>query len=578
MNQPRNTTGLPAPGRWRTAAVFLLFVAAAGGLAGRAFFLQILDHGVLTKRAQSQYMHTISVPANRGAIVDRNGRPLALSAPTQTVWAVPSALLKAKPTTLTQLAKRLKTSRSDLKKRLKAHQDSQFYYLKRQLSPFKASRIRKLKAPGVFFKRAYKRFYPAGPAAAQLVGLTDIDGKGVSGIELSANQTLAGKPGKRHVITNRPGQVVDELGYLTSPQSGHSVKLTLDERLQTIGYQALKQAVAKHQATSGALVVLNPQNGHLLALASVPSFNPNNRSSIAPAALHMRPATEVMEPGSSIKPILISGALQHNLWSLSKRIHTHGYWRLNSHLTIRDDENYGTEGLARILKKSSNIGAAHVGLTMGAKRVWQDYRQFGLGQTTDINFPGQRAGTLRPFTKWNRTDTATASYGYGVGVTPLQLARAYAAIANNGILPSLKLIEGQGGRTRAPAHRVISRQTAMTMRRLLKGVVQPGGTAVRAQLAHYAVAGKTGTARLVRNGKHTKKAHRAIFVGMAPAANPALVTLVMVNNPTRGSYFGGTVAAPVFKRVMREALHIMGVPPSPVKLAASGRKTVEVSG
>ncbi|NNC23725.1 penicillin-binding protein 2 [Salinisphaera sp. USBA-960] len=578
MSRRGNKGALPAPARWRTWAVSLVFVVAAVVLAWRGFSLQILDYGFLTKRAREQHIQTLDISANRGAIVDRNGKPLALSAPTETVWAVPSALLKAKSEKLASVADKLELSTRVLKKKLKAHSGSQFYYLKRQLSPFKANQIRSLNAPGVFFKRVYKRFYPVGPAAAQVLGLTNIDGKGLSGVERAANKTLAGTPGKRRVVTNRLGDVVNDLGGFDSPKSGQKVKLTIDARIQTVAYRALKKAVDKQQASNGAVVVLNPNNGRILALASVPSFNPNNRSSITSDALRMRPATDVMEPGSSIKPILISGALNEDVWSLSKRIETRGYWRLNSQLTIHDTHNYGTEGIARILKKSSNIGAAHIGLDMGARKVWQNYRDFGFGQKTSVNFPGQRAGTLRPFTQWNKIETATASYGYGVGVTPLQLARAYAAIANNGMLPSLKLFTGHGGQVHTPARRVVSQQTAMTMRRLLHGVVKEGGTAERARLAHYDVAGKTGTARLVKGSKHTKSAHRANFIGMAPAADPELVTLVMVENPAKGTYYGGTVAAPVFKRVMRQALHIMNVAPSPVTLAANDGETVKVAG
>lgn len=578
MTRRHNKSSLPAPARWRTALVGAVFIAAAATLAIRGFYLQVLDHGFLSKQGRQQSEQTVPVSANRGTIVDRNGKPLALSAPTETVWAVPSALLNADSETLDSMASQLKQSPASLRQDLQAHQGSQFYYLKRQLAPFKADKIRSLHAPGVFFKRVYKRFYPAGPAAAQVIGLTDIDGNGLSGAERAANQTLTGQPGKRRVITDRLGHVVNTLDNFDTPKSGQKVKLTIDGRLQTIAYQALKKAVAEHRAKNGAVVVLNPENGQLLALASVPSFNSNNRDSISPAARRMRAATDVMEPGSTIKPMLISGALDNDIWSLSKRIDTHGYWRLNSRLTIHDTHDYGTEGLARILKKSSNIGAAHVGLDMGAQRVWRDYRDFGLGEKTGVRFPGQRSGVLRPFTDWNKTETATASYGYGLGVTPLQLARAYGAIANDGVLPSLKLIVGEGGQMRTPAKRIISQQTALTMRRLLKRVVEPGGTAEQAALDHYAVAGKTGTARLLEGNKHSTEAHRAIFVGMAPAVDPALVTLVMVDNPTKGSYFGGTVAAPVFRKVVRRALRIRHVPPSPLKLAANGSETVKIAG
>lgn len=573
-----NKPALPAPARWRTGLVCLMLFVTGAALAGRGLYLQVLDNAFLTKQGRQQHTSTVTVEAHRGAIVDRNGKPLALSAPTVTVWSVPAAVLSAKPATLDALAEQLGVATSELINNLQVHRNSQFYYLERQLPPFEADKIRALDAPGVFFKRVYKRFYPFGPAAAQVAGLTDIDGNGIAGIELATDKMLSGTDGERRVVTDLFGHVVNVLDEFDPPEPGEKVRLTIDARLQTIAFQALRQAVREHHAANGSVVVLDPETGQLLALASVPSFNPNDRSTITPAALRMRPALDVIEPGSSIKGLLASGALDKNTWPLHKTIETRGWWYLGPKLTIHDSHDYGTEDLARILKKSSNIGAAHIGLDMGAKRLWNTYREFGLGRKTGAHFPGESDGTLRPYTQWNRVETATAAYGYGVGVTPLQLTRAYGAIANNGVLPSLQLIMGQAGRMHIPPHRIISRQTAMTVRRLLTRVVEPGGTAEMAALDKYTVAGKTGTARLIVNGQHTETAHRAIFVGMAPAANPQLVILVEVKRPTKGSYFGGTVAAPVFKKVMRQALRMLHIPPSPLKLVSNGQKTIKVMG
>jgi len=552
------------PPRWRAWVVLGLFAVFGVSLVVRAVDLQIYDEAFLTHQGDMRHIRTLEIPANRGAIVDRNGRPLALSAPTESVWAVPGAVLDA-PEKIAPLAQSLGMDPASLEKRLTRYKSRQFLYLKRQLSPFDAHQVMALDTPGVFLQREYKRYYPAGEAAAQLVGLTNIDGKGQSGVELARNAYLEGEPGERKVIKDGRGRAVDDLDEYKMPKPGQDLKLTIDSRLQYLAYRNIKQAVVEHKAKDGVVVMLDPRTGGILAMASYPSFNPNDRSSIKPAGMRMRAATDVMEPGSTAKPIVLSGALDNGLYDTNSIIHTKGWFQVGR-LTIKDELNYGDEDFAKILKKSSNVGAAHVGLAMGPKKVWQDFRNFGFGETTGSGFPGERFGVLKDFYTWDRVETATASYGYGFAVTPLQLARAYSAIASQGKLRSLRLILGQGANMHPPAQQAISPETAKTMRRLLEGVVAPDGTASRAAIAGYSVAGKTGTARKISNDGYHLDQHRALFVGMAPADNPRVVTLVVVDAPTRGSYYGGTVAAPVFADIMASAMRILHVPPDEPKM------------
>ncbi|WP_423821408.1 penicillin-binding protein 2 [Salinisphaera sp. SPP-AMP-43] len=556
------------PARWRAWLVLVVFAVFGATLVWRAVDLQVFDERFLTHQGDIRHVRTVKVPANRGAIVDRNGQPMALSAPTESVWAVPSAVLKA-PDKLSALADKLGTGVADLRQNLERHKSRQFLYLKRQLSPYDAHEVMKVDAPGIFLQREYKRYYPAGEAAAQLIGLTNIDGKGQSGMELARNDYLSGAPGERKVVKDGRGRVVDDLDEFQPPQPGHDLKLTIDSRLQYLAYRNIKEAVVKHKAKDGVVVMLDPDSGQLLAVASYPSFNPNDRSTIDPAGMRLRAATDVIEPGSTAKPIVLSGALNQGIYDTSSIIHTKGWFQVGR-LTIKDELNYGDEDFAKILQKSSNVGAAHVGLKMGPQGVWQDFRDFGFGETTGSGFPGERFGVLKDYYTWDDVETATASYGYGFAVTPLQLARAYGAIADNGALRSLRMILGQGANMHPPAQQAIKPSTASTMRRLLEGVVSPQGTAEKAKVPGYTVAGKTGTARKISGDGYHRDQHRALFVGMAPAKNPRLVTLVVVDAPTKGSYYGGTVAAPVFSKIMQSALRILHVPPdNPSMLTAA---------
>ena len=545
------------PGAGRYWLVLVVLLVSAVGVISRAFYLQVLDHQFLSEQGNMRFIRTLTLPGFRGAILDRRGEPLALSAPVDSIWAVPSDVLAA-PQYLPALAKLLHMPGPRLTHYLKARSNRQFVYLERQIDPDKARRILALKAPGVFSQREYRRYYPAGAVTAQVVGFTDIDGKGQAGIELADNQTLHGIDGERRVIRDRTGRVVQEADVYRPARPGKDVHLTLDLRLQYIAYRDLRRAVLGHHASGGSVVIADAETGQILALANQPSFNPNNPADRDSQGLRDQAVTDIFEPGSSIKPLLISQAIARGKFNTRSLIDTgDGTFTIDT-ITIHDDTPNGVVDLKKLLEKSSNIGAAKVGLALGAKIVWSGYEKFGLGERTGIGLPGEGEPILRPWTAWGDVATATASYGYGVAVNALQMVRAYCALADNGLMPQLSITES---RPPEPPQRVIPAKVARTVRHLLEGVVSPKGTADDAAVPGYQVAGKTGTARMTTKGAYVPGRYRAVFVGMLPADHPRLVGIVVINDPKGSNYYGGSVAGPVFSNVMQAAARLLQIAP-----------------
>lgn len=545
-------------GAWRRVFVLGVLGSLALVVFARAFQLQVLDRDFLRSEGDKRQIRTVVIPGHRGAILDRRGEPLALSAPVSSIWAVPSEVL-AHPEALLQLASALGRAPSELEAFLQERSARKFVYLRENLSPADTQKVLALKVPGVFSEPSYARYYPAGEVASQVVGFAGRDGVGLEGIERAEQRRLTGTPGKRRVIRDRTGRVIEDGLEFVPAAAGETLNLTLDLRVQYLAYRELKTAVAESNAKGGLIVIANAHSGEILAIAAQPGFNPNNPSGRSDSAgVRNRAVTDSFEPGSTVKPLLVAQALELGLYQPDSVIDVApGFMKVGA-LTVRDISKQGVIDLATVLAKSSNIGTAKMGLAMGAENVWAGYQRFGLGDPVFSGFPGEAAPVLRHYTDWGQIATATASYGYGLSVSALHLLRAYAGLANDGLMPQLSLV--QGG-IPPPPQRAISASTARSVRKLLEAAVQDGGTGNRAAIEGYRVSGKSGTVRKVAaGGGYDADRHQAVFIGMVPVDQPQLVGMVMIDEP-QGAYYGGQVAAPVFGRVMQGAARLLQIPP-----------------
>ncbi len=545
---------LPA---WRMRVVLLLLMAGFLVLVGRAVYLQGVNKDFLREKGEARYSRVITLNANRGKILDRHGEPLAISSPVESVAASPRDV-RAEPAQLARLAKLLDMPRAELDKKLAEPRD--FVYLKRQLAPDAADRVLRLNIPGVFLQREYRRYYPYGDQTAHLIGFTDVDDRGQEGIELAFNQRLAGVDGSRRVLKDRRGNIIEGVESIRTPQQGEDVVLSIDRNIQYLAYRELTDAVQQHRARAGAVVVLDAKTGEVLALVNQPSFNPNQRTrNLKSGQMRNRAVTDLFEPGSTLKPFTAALALEAGLVRPDSVIQTVPGTLTIGPMTIRDAHVHGALTVSEVIQKSSNVGSAKLALALAPEYMHTKLAQLGFGSVLRVGFPGEAAGRLRPYQSWRPIEQATMSYGHGISVSLLQLARAYTVFASDGQLRPVSLLKLD----QPPAgERVFSAATAHAVRRMLESVTQPGGTALRAQVAGYRVAGKTGTAhKLDANGRYAPNRYIASFVGFAPASDPRLIVAVMIDEPSAGQYYGGVVAAPVFAQVMAGALRMLAVTP-----------------
>lgn len=549
--QSEITAKLPG---WRASMLFALLLAGLAGLLGRGVYLQGIHDDFLQEKGNARYSRVIEVSAHRGNISDRNGEPLAVSTPVESVWASPQDV-EADTRQVKKLAQILGMKIGDVKSRL-SDTSRDFVYLKRLLPPDQVGQVVNLHLPGVSLQREYRRYYPAGEESAQTLGFTGQDDIGQEGMELALQEQLAGKPGSQRVIKDNHGYIVEDAGSLHPPKPGSDIVLSLDGNLQHIAYRELESAVRLHRAKSGAVVVLDARSGEVLALANYPSYNPNNRSDTSSKAMRNRAITDEFEPGSTLKPFTIAKALETGKVTPDTVFDTdHGVYELGNR-KIHDAEPESMLTVAQIIQKSSNIGAAKIALSMKPETMWQGLSDSGFGAPSGSNFPGEAPGRLRDPKTWRPIEQATMAYGHGVSVNLLQLARGYTIFADDGELKPVSLLKLD---TPPAGTRVFSERTAHEVRDMLEMVVLPGGTAPLAQIAGYRVAGKTGTAHKLENGRYVNH-YIASFVGFAPVSNPRLVVAVMINDPGGANYYGGEVAAPVFSRVMGASLHALNVP------------------
>ncbi|AHI28671.1 peptidoglycan D,D-transpeptidase FtsI family protein [Marinobacter similis] len=549
----RLASGLKA---WRYGSVLGVFLLVIVALGWRLVDLHVVDNDFLRKQGDVRTIRVESIDAHRGVVSDRYGEPLAVSTPVQTLWANPSEM-DAEEARLTNLSRLLNISEARLRERLQTYADREFIYLRRKVQPGLAKEIMALDIDGVYSRQEYRRYYPAGEVTAHIVGFTNIDERGQEGMELAYNQWLSGESGRKRVLKDNRGRVIKDLTLIRDASPGHNLQLSIDLRLQYLAYRELKAVVQAHSARGGTLVMLDVDTGEVLAMVNQGSYNPNDRSQLAPENLRNKAITDLFEPGSTMKPVAMAAALETGDYSTNTTIDTSPGYRRFGRFTIRDHRNYGVISLTDIIAKSSNVGISRIATDIGGDTIRNLYSRLGLGQPTGIGFPGEAVGVLPSPPKWRPVEEATLSYGYGLSVNALQLAQAYMVIANGGVRYPLSLIKLD----REPeGQRVLSEKVTYEVRNMLREVVSRG-SGKRAQPGFYTAGGKTGTVHLVGKQGYEDSQYKAIFAGMAPIDNPRIVTVVAVDAPQSGEYYGGEVAAPVFARVMSDALRLLNVKP-----------------
>jgi len=541
----------------RLALVAVFFALVATSLVARAVHLQVFNTEFLSQQADTRHLRTEAIAAHRGTITDRNGEPLAISTPVDSIWANPPELGPAVDR-LPQLAKILELDSQSLMRRVTRSLDKEFIYLKRHISPDKAQQVVSLGIPGINVQREYRRYYPAGEVTGHLVGFTNIDDAGLEGLELAFNHWLAGESGAKRVLKDRLGRSVENIESIRPANHGKELRASIDLRIQYVAYRTLKAAIQAYNAESGSIVVLDIHTGEVLAIANQPTYNPNDRSQYSADRYRNRAITDIFEPGSSIKPLVVAAALESGQYRPSSIIDTSpGYVTVGAK-KIEDSRNLGRVSLTTILARSSNVGVTKLAMSLQPDQLWNTMTRFGLGSLTASGYPGESAGMLTPYEHWQPISQATLAYGYGISMTPLQLAKAYALLGSNGIARPITLVASTQP---VEGERILAKDTALAVRRMLEEVVRPGGTGTKAAVTGYRIAGKTGTAWKFAAGGYSQDKYISIFAGLAPASDPRLATVVVIDEPGGELYYGSDVAAPVFANVMEESLRLLAVPP-----------------
>jgi cell division protein FtsI (penicillin-binding protein 3) len=543
--------------RWRSTLVFALVVLGAAGLAARAVELQLVEHGFLAKQGDERSLRVVKIAAHRGAITDRNGEPLALSTPVDSIWANPREL-NENIDQLPRLAKALQQEPQALARRITSNLDREFLYLERHMPPEQAAAVKSLGIPGVYSMREYQRYYPAGEVAGHLVGFTTVDDQGQEGLELGYDQLLNGEDGAKRVLQDLYGHSVENVEDIRAPRPGRDLTTSIDLRIQYLAYRELKSAMQEFQAHAGSVVVVDCDSGEVLAMVNQPSFNPNDREQLKPDLYRNRAATDIFEPGSTIKPFIMAAALASGQYHPDSLVDTSPGYMMVGNTPEEDEHNLGVIDLATILAKSSNVGTAKVALSLKPEQIWDTLTALGFGVVTGSDFPGESAGMLSNYTHWRPVGIATLSHGYGISVTPLQLAHAYATIGAGGIRRPISFEKVTGP---IVGERAMDPKVAHELIQLMEQVVAIGGTGKRAAVVGYRVAGKTGTAWKSIPGGYSTDKHMLTFAGLVPASHPKLAAVVVIDEPEDSRYQAADIAAPVYSNILTGALRLMDVPP-----------------
>jgi cell division protein FtsI (penicillin-binding protein 3) len=547
--------------RCMTGAGFLLFGAAA--LVGRSVQLQLEDQAFLNGQADARQIRLAKLSAHRGSITDRNGEALAVSTPVDSVWVEPRALLRA-PEEIPALATSLGMNQAELAARLSRNANKDFLYLKRHMNPAAAGRIADRDIPGVHLQREYRRYYPAAEVAGHLIGFANVDDEGQEGLELAFDHRLIGHPGSKTVLKDRRGRIVEDIERIKAPEPGKDIAASIDLRIQYLAYRELKKAVLAHKASSGSAVVVDVKTGEVLAMVNQPSYNPNDRAQFKASRYRNRAITDIFEPGSSIKPLVMAAALESGKYTNSSIVDTNPGQLQVASKVIKDKDNLGRINLTTLLSRSSNVGASMVALSLDPEQLWDVLHGFGLGRPSASGFPGESAGVFSHYANWRPISQATLAYGYGVSISPLQLAQAYTVIGAEGLQRPASLLQV----TQPPIpRRIISKETAREVLAMMEAVTNEGGTGTAAAVPGYRVAGKTGTTLKYTSGGYSDDRYTAIFAGIAPVSDPRLAVVVVIDEPKAGQYYGGQVAAPVFAKIVADATRILAIPPDAADLS-----------
>jgi len=538
--------------------LFAILGIIAFGLIWRLVDLTVLNRAFLQGQGDARTLRTVTIPAHRGMIMDRNGEPLAISTPVDSIWVNPSEFSPSKDE-LATLASLLQLSKTTIRNKVTKGESKEFIYLKRGLDPSVGGEVKNLKIPGLYLQREYRRYFPEGEVMAHILGFTNVDDHGQEGLELAYNQWLQGVSGYKRVIKDRLGHTVADVGVIREPRPGQNLVLSVDRRIQYIAFRELKAGVEKFKADSGSVVVMDIKTGEILAMANWPSYNPNDRPAIHDGRYRNRAVTDLFEPGSTIKSFSMASALASGKFQVNSRIDTSPGYMMVAGKKVEDEHNNGIIDLTTILKLSSNVGMTKVILSLPPQNLWNMLHNVGFGQVTDSNFPGERTGLLENPKVWNPFVLATLSFGYGISVTALQLAQAYTVFAADGIKRPVSLLKINGN---PPAgQRIMDTRVASDILEMLESVLAKGGTAPLARVPGYRVTGKTGTARIVGQHGYEKNRHNGIFVGIAPASNPRILVAVVLHDLQGKTFLGGYTAGPIFSHVMGDSLRILNVPP-----------------
>jgi cell division protein FtsI (penicillin-binding protein 3) len=556
-NRPSRDAAAAEVGSWRFWLVGVLLTLCAIALLARGLYLQYINQDFLERQGNARILRDVKLSANRGMVLDRNGEPLAVSTPVDTVWADPRKLAQ-RPQDFAKLAQALGRDKNWLARRVTSNLDREFVYLVRHMRPQDADKVKALGIPGVDTLREYRRYYPAGEVTGHLLGFTNVDDVGQEGLELAFDEWLGGVPGVKRVMRDREGRTLEDIELIKAPRPGQDLRTSIDLRVQYLAYRALKQAVLVNEAQGGSVVVLDIETGEVLAMVNQPAFNPNDREQYLPSRYRNRATNDFFEPGSSIKPFIVGAGMKTGRYHADTLIETGpGTLRVGIK-TVKDKHNLGTIDVRTVLEKSSNVGVVKIALTLKPQEMWQALHDLGFGSVTGSGFPGESAGILTGYEHWRSIGQATMSYGYGLSVTPLQLAQAYAVLGAGGLRRPVSL-----RRVDVPpeGEQVMQPEVARELVQMLESVVSEAGTARRAAVMGYRVSGKTGTAWKAADGGYNSTKYMAVFGGVVPASKPRLAAIVVVDEPSAGRFYGGDVSAPVFAEVMSGALRLLAIAP-----------------